>query len=55
MEFENLGLFKVYVNYGWRFLSFKLCCLRLVEVVEEDSIVGLVDFEEVEVWKIYKV
>ena len=25
-----------------------------MEVVEEDSIVGLVDFEEVEVWKILK-
>ena len=28
--------------------------MRLVEVVEKDSIVGLVDFEEVEVWKFLK-
>ena len=40
--------------YSWRFLSFKLCCLGLVEVVKEDGIVGLVVYEEVEVWKIIK-
>ena len=36
------------------FQSLNLCCLRLVEVVEEDGIVGLVDFERVEVLKILK-
>ena len=31
-----------------------MCCLGLIEVVKEDGIVGLVVYEEVEVWKILK-